>query len=191
MKVFVYLGLILLLFSCGEQQKVETKTVEKSEFNTAKKHTQATVVLKKFEKDVENWKEHETLNDFIQKFQSISPNNALSSSRELNTLVKSLNDSIKPVFLESPSFNARVNLLYNETLRLYDMSSISSIKAEEVNLQVSKMLHAYSSVNSRINTTILQRNLEEELENPKTLRKPSLELNPKEIDLSLEKEGFI
>lgn len=167
MKRFAYLGLFLLFFSCGKQQKKGEGIEQKSEFSTTEKHSQSTIILKKFERNIENWKEHEALNYFIQKFQSISPNNALNNSRELNELVKTLNDSIKPVFLQSPSFNARVNLLYNETLRLYDMSSISSIKAEEVNLQVEKMLHAFSSVNSKINTTILQQNLNKEIEKEK------------------------
>lgn len=187
MKAFIYLGFVLLFLSCGKSQKEEAQVVEKSEFSIQKKHSESTVILKKNKKSIEDWKEYETLNDFIQKFQSISPISSLSNSRELNSLVKNLNDSIKPVFLKSPAFNARVNLLYNETLRLYDMSSISSIKAEEVNLQVGKMLHAFSSLNSKINTIILQQNLEKEVESTKATKSVYIDSIPGERSSVLER----
>jgi hypothetical protein len=93
----------------------------------------------------------------------MSPNEALNNSRELNGLTLSLRDSIKPVFLETPAFSARVNLLLNETLRLYDLSSIPIIKPQQVNDQVEKVLNSFSSINSKINTIILQSNLESEV----------------------------
>tara|TARA_R110002073_G_scaffold108336_5_gene243554 strand:+ start:131237 stop:131821 length:585 start_codon:yes stop_codon:yes gene_type:complete len=189
MKAFIYLGFVLLFLSCGKSEKVEDQVIEKSEFSTPKKHSEAAVVLKKNRNSLEDWKEYEALNDFIQKFQSISPNGSLSNSKELNSIVKNLNDSIKPAFLESPAFNARVNLLYNETLRLYDMSSISSIKAEEVNLQVGKMLHAFSSLNSKINIIILQQNLEKEVEDTKLRKSVYIDSIPNKRPETLEKDA--
>jgi len=187
MKAFIYLSFVLLFLSCGKSQKEEAQVVEKSEFSTQKKHSKSTVVLKKNKKIIEDWKEYEALNDFIEKFHSISPNSSLSNARELNSLVKSLNDSIKPVFLQSPAFNARLNLLYNETLRLYDISSISSIKAEEVNLQVEKVLHAFSSINSKINTIILQQNLEKEVENTRATKSTYIDSISEERPAVLER----
>lgn len=193
MKTFIFLGLCILFFSCGKQQKEEQKVIDKSDFNTVKKHVEILDVSKKFETKIENWLEYESVNEFIQQFNSISPSEAINNSRELNNLVKSLRDSIKPTFLESPAFHARVNLLYNETLRLYDMSSISSIKADQVNLQVEKIVEAFSSVNSKINTTILQQNLDREIENGPHRNPISidtiLDKKPKVIDKIPRREG--
>jgi len=75
------------------------------------------------------------------------------------------------MFLESPAFNARLNLLFNETLRLFDMSSIPSIKAVEVDEQVDKVLQAFSSINSKINTIILQTQLDNDVEDINFKRK--------------------
>ena len=40
------------------------------------------------------------------------------------------------------------------------MSSIPAIKANEVNNHIDKVLNAFSSINSKINTTLKQRELE-------------------------------
>ena len=74
------------------------------------------------------------------------------------------------------------------------MSGISAIKAGEVNLQVKKILDAFSSLNSKINTVILQKNLDEEIERIKQLRtKPESDSIPKEkqeaIDRIRKKRG--
>ena len=165
MKFFAYLGFVLLLFSCGRQKDNGSDVIQTPERSIAKKHSKTIVISKNAKKKVEDWKQYEELSDFIQKFNSISPNEALSNARGLNVLVKSLNDSIKPTFIESPAFSARVNLLFNESLRLYDMSTISSIKADEVNIQVEKILEAYSSMNSKISTVVQQEILNREVEN--------------------------
>ncbi len=187
MKFFFYVALFLFFVSCDSPEQTAQQAVEKPESSIAKKHEPILVVNQKFESKVENWKEYEALNDFIQSFTSITPNEALNNSRELNGLVKSLNDSIKPVFLEIPAFNARTNLLQNETLRLNDMSSISAIKAEEVNLQVEKILEAFSSVNSKINTLVLQSILDSEVTDVNFNRTPNIS-SPKIVDLPKKKK---
>jgi len=127
------------------------------------KHEQLELVQKKYQAKIEDWKEYDNLLEFLNQYKAISPNDAINNSNELNDKAKSLNDSIKPKILETPAFNARLNLLYNETLRLYDMSSIPSIKATEINEQVTKVLHAFSAINSKINTTLRQVELENEI----------------------------
>ncbi len=163
MKHLFYLVFVLFFVACGESQKTPDQVVEKSGKNTLKKHDQILTVHKEFRSEVDDWSEYDALNNFIQQYTSISPNEALNNSRELNGLTKSLNDSIKPAFLNTSAFNARVNFMYNETLRLHDMSSIFAIKSEEVNNQVDKILMAYSSINSKINTTLLQSKLDSEV----------------------------
>lgn len=150
--------------SCKDTKKDIIQVVKKSAYSVVKKHESIIPVQKKYQSKIDEWREYENLNEFLQQYFSISPNDAVNNSRELNDLTKSLNDSIKPTFLENPAFNARINLLYNETLRLYDMSSIPAIRATEINEQVSKILSSYSSVNSKINTLIKQDELENNLE---------------------------
>ena len=168
MKYFIYLFFIAVFVTCQEAPQEEvTVDANQSQFSTNKSHTQVLAVNGKGLKKIDNWQEYRSLNDFLKQYQTISPNEALNNSKELNDLVKVLKDSAQPEFLTSPSFKARVNLLHNETLRLYDMSSISSIKQNEVNEQVEKLLGAFSSVNSKINTVVQQQELNEQIDEEK------------------------
>ena len=162
-KFLFYCGLILFFASCSQSKENTSQVTEKPESSVVKKHISILQVKTHFQPKIEDWKEYDIINNFIKQFVTISPNEALNNSRELNDLTKSLRDSIKPVFLETPAFSARINLLFNETLRLYDLSSIPAIKPHQVNEQVEKVLNSFSSVNSKINTIILQSNLEKEV----------------------------
>ena len=194
MKIIVnFLGIFPLLFlvvSCGNKREQVKKIANKSEFKVAKQHPAMEAIKTNTSKKIEDWQEYRVLTDFIQQYKSISPNEALNNSRELNSLVKSLKDSVKPEFLELNSFNARINHLYNETLRLNDMSAISSIKYNEVNEEVSMVIQAFSSVNSKINTLMLQKELDALVNDPEFGRrlKDSLTLdNMKQFELDPDK----
>jgi len=116
----------------------------------------------------EDWGEYNTLTNFItSRFKKTNTQEALSNAKELTLLVKKLNDSIRPELLKTASFKARANILYNETLRLEDLSSIQNIQSKEVNHQVTKIIEAYNSLNSKIATVIMQKKLETELSNSK------------------------
>jgi hypothetical protein len=117
-----------------------------------------------FKKDIENWEEFNLLNSFISNFKKTSPNEALSNAIELKELVKNLKDSVIPEKFNIAPFNARVNILYNEALRLTDLTYISSIKAEEVNAQIDKVLNSFSSLKGKINTIITQKKFEEAID---------------------------
>ena len=160
MKIVFYCVCFLIISSCNDKKINATQVIDKPESSRIKKHAQIATIQSKFEADIDAWTEYENLIVFLNQYMSISPNDALNNSRELNDITKSLNDSIKPQFLETPAFKARVNLLYNETLRLYDMSSIPAIKATEVNNQIDKVLNAFSSINFKINTILKQRELD-------------------------------
>jgi hypothetical protein len=162
-----FLGLILLFAQCeSEPQSTET-TTSLSKSNVAQKHEKLVRLERKALDKVDNWQEYQSLREFLTQYQSISPYEALNNSKELNDLVASLKDSVSPEFLEVSSFKARVNLLHNETLRLFDMSHISSIKDEEVNQQVAKVLKSFSSVNLKINTILKQDELDRLVDDPK------------------------
>lgn len=176
MRFFIFLLFIALFISCEGKQEKAAIIINKSEFSTAQKQSQIVALTSNVTRKIDDWQEYASVKDFLIQYRSISPNEALNNSKELNDLVKVMKDSIKPDFLESNSFNARINLLHNETLRLFDMSSISSIKSEEVNQQVTKVMEAFSSVNSKINTLVLQADLDAQVNDPnfKRIKKDSL-----------------
>ena len=150
------------LFSCGNK-KTDTikKTQGKSKLSIAKQHATYEKINPIFEKEVENWQELNTVHSFIQKFDKVSPNEALSNALELRDLVTILKDSVTPNIFDIPSFQARVNILHNETLRLADLTRIPAITFEDVNLQVNKTIVAFSSVNSKINTILSKKQFED------------------------------
>lgn len=158
--------------SCNSSQKDDIEqTVEKPKTSIVKKHEAIISIDSKYESTIEDWKEYTNFTTFIDRYKAISPEDAINNSRELNIIAKSLNDSIKPKVLETPAFNARLNLLLNETLRLFDMSTIAAIKSEETDSQVAKVLHAFSSVNSKINTIVKQKELDSAVEDVNFKRK--------------------
>ena len=163
MRFIFYCLFILLISSCNDKNTTAKEVIERPETSRVKKHNQVPSIQPKFQTAIDAWNEYENLRVFLQQFTAISPNDALNNSRELNDITKSIIDSVTPQFLETDAFKSRANLLYNETLRLYDMSSIPAIKASEVNNQVAKILNAFSSVNFKINTILTQRELEKDI----------------------------
>lgn len=166
MKFLKFLLVLALFASCKNKPQQTTEVVKKSEFSTEQKHAQLETIKRHASKKIEDWQEYAGVKNFLEQYKSISPNEALNNSKELNDLVKVMKDSANPEFLELDSFKARVNLLHNETLRLFDMSAISSIKSEEVNEQVTKVLDAFSSINSKINTLVQQADLDAQVDDP-------------------------
>ena len=160
MKYIIYSICSLFFLSCNDGKINSKQAIKKPQLSQIKKHVKISKIHAKYQTEIEEWQEYENLSVFLNQFATISPNDALNNSRELNDLAKNLVDSLKPVIFETPAFNARVNLLYNQTLRLFDMSSIPAIKANEVNNHIDKVLNAFSSINSKINTTLKQRELE-------------------------------
>ena len=167
MRVITLLFALILMASCGTSSQEVKKEIKKSEFTISQKHEPVLIVNRSAAKKIDEWNEYRSVKEFLTQFESISPNEALNNSRELNGLVEVMKDSVMPEFLDKPSFKARVNLMHNETLRLYDMSSISAIKHSEVNAQVVKILEAFSTINSKINTLIQQEELDQQVDDPK------------------------
>jgi len=89
----------------------------------------------------------------------------LNNAIQLSEVVKFLKDSIRPTELLNLSFRTRVNVLENEALRLKDMTFITAITAKEVNVQVDKIIAAFSATNSKINTIYSQLEVEKDIDN--------------------------
>lgn len=162
MKPFIYLFFSIILFSCSSK-KDETLNVsqQKNALSITYQQQPVEAVKPKFYKQIEDWKALNTLNVFIKRFENVSPNEALINALELKGLVKELKDSISPKIFNLPSFKARVNVFYNEALRLADLTDIPAISSSEVNMQVTKTLEAFSAVNSKINNLLTKKEFED------------------------------
>ena len=191
MKYIIYSICALFFLSCNDGKINSKQAIKKPQLSQIKKHVKISKIHAKYQTEIEEWQEYENLRFFLNQFASISPNDALNNSRELNDLAKNLVDSLKPVIFETPAFNARVNLLYNQTLRLFDMSSIPAIKANEVNNHIDKVLNAFSSINSKINTTLKQRELELSVEDINYKKEISKNKTSTEFDIKKFTRWFI
>ena len=127
-------------------------------------HTPTENVLPIHLKEVKDWNALQDIDSFFVKFRKITPNEALSNAIELKDLIKRLNDSIKPKKFQTPSLTARINVLYNEALRLADLTRIGAIKAQEVNTQVDKTMAAFSNINTKINSILAKIRFENEID---------------------------
>ena len=127
-------------------------------------HTATENVLSTHLKEVKDWNELQDIDSFFVKFRKITPNEALSNAIELKDLIKRLKDSVKPEKFKIPSLTARINILYNEALRLADLTRIGAIKAQEVNTQVDKTMAAFSNINTKINSILAKIRFENEID---------------------------
>lgn len=155
----------VVFFSCDKKKVAVVQKQEiKSLLSVVKDYNVAEKVNPLFVKDIEDWKELKAVDNFLSRFKKASPNEILSNALELKELVQSLKDSIKPPLFENASFNTRVNILQNETLRLSDMTFIPAIKAEEVTMQTAKIMNAFSAVNSKVNSILLKKGFEDDID---------------------------
>ena len=165
MKQILSLLLSIILFSCGNNKKNSIITTqEKPALSIEKLHVSIENIQPVFEEKVASWQELKMVNSFLKKFKNVSPKEALSNALELRDLVVNLKDSLKAETFDIPSFNARVNLLHTETLRLADLTLIPAITSEEVHLQIDKTIAAFSAVNSKINTLLSKKKFEDEID---------------------------
>ena len=112
--------------------------------------------------NLNSWIEYQEVDALISKYQRISVIDALTTSVELANSVKMLNDSIRIEELEIDEVKTRLAVLYNQSLRLKDMSNITSIKQEEVTAEIQNILEAFSAINAKINNVYLKKSLQEE-----------------------------
>ncbi|MFY9242021.1 MAG: hypothetical protein WAO74_03235 [Polaribacter sp.] len=164
MKKIAFILFSVFILSCVKDEKVaEQKQDSKLLLSVVNENSSVEIIDNIFRIEVENWEELNTLEVFLKRFKKASSNEILSNALELETLAKSLIDSIKPELFNIPSLNARINIFYNETLRLSDMSAIPAIKAEEVFEETEKIIKSFSAINAKINTILIKKRFEEEI----------------------------
>lgn len=164
-RIFILLFAFFLVVSCKNKEIDTNKnTVERPNASVAKTHRVSTTIRTIFKPEIEDWETYRNVDDFINRFKNASANEVLSNALELEDLIKKVKDTVKPRVLMSPALNARINVLYNESLRLSDMTLIPAITAEEVHEQTDKVLKAFSSLNAKINTVLLKKRFEEAID---------------------------
>jgi hypothetical protein len=114
---------------------------------------------------IKDWDEYSSVSSYLKNnYTLISPSLSLEMSKELSDLVKTMKDSLQIKALNNRGVFARIYTLNSEALRLKDMSSISSIKASEVSLQVEKVVAIYNSINSKINSVYAQQSFDQNID---------------------------
>ena len=165
MRKIIALCCLLCLMGCVPSQKEDDPKKDESLSlkNVVKKNIDYDVVKPIYKTELENWAAYRNVDLFLEKYKLISPNEALNNALELQDLTLALKDNINVEILKTPSFQARLNVLHNEVLRLSDMTYISAIKADEVNDQVEKILIIFSAINNKINTVFTREKFESEI----------------------------
>ena len=164
MKYIYLLVLLVFTFSCQNNEGKDAEKKPKPLMSIAEMHTATENVLSTHLKEVKDWNELQDIDSFFVKYRKITPNEALSNAIELKDLIKRLKDSVKPEKFKIPSLTARINILYNEALRLADLTRIGAIKAPEVNTQVDKTMEAFSNINTKINSILAKIRFENEID---------------------------
>lgn len=156
---------ILLLYSCKKnEQKAEESAINKPIRSSMIKAENPIVQLNSASKELtDSWPEYQRFDDLIGQYEEISMNEALLNSVELSVLAQQLKDSIRVEKLNIPEVKIRLNVLYTETLRLADMSTIPTITEKLVAEENSNMIDAYSALNLKINNMNQREKLNSEI----------------------------
>lgn len=187
MKLLVILSTFLVFAtSCKSKQKQQETAVKKPEMNTVINHKPYKKLNPYAEKELTDWKSFKDLSDYLNRFEKTSPSNALNNANELKNLVTDVKKNMVDD-LKTPAFNARINVLENEVLRLVDMSLIPAITPNEVNSQVDKIFLIFSNVNAKINTVYEQKKLNNDINLDDFFKLDSTDIRkPKKKDKLLE-----
>jgi len=165
-KNFLFLLLLLIILGCNDVKKKETDIkLETTQTTPDTKiiNSIGETLSPESRKLVENWSEYTTLDEIISDYYTITNDEALRKAKDLSNYTQQLRDSIRINDLDRPDVKIRLNVLHNTSLRLTDMETIKTIKPEEIKLEVTNLLNAFSAVNSKINNILIQKNLESEL----------------------------
>lgn len=165
MKNSIFILIFVAFFSCDKKENnVVVKQDKKSLLSVSNTYKIVEKINPNFSAEISSWQELKAVDGFLLRFKKATSNEVLSNALELKALVQALKDNQKPALFNNDSFNTRVNILYNETLRLSDMTFIPAIKAEEVNEQTQKIMSAFSAINSKVNSILLKNKFEDEIE---------------------------
>ncbi len=165
-KIFIaFLALTLFISACkNEEQKAKEENDSSPVKNSLIKSEKPITKLNPASKEmVATWPEYQKFDELISQYQETSMNEALLNSIELSELARQLKDSVRIEKLDIPEVKIRLNVLYSETLRLADMSTIPTITEALVAQENNNVIDAYSALNIKINNMTAQDELNEEI----------------------------
>ena len=165
-KIIVFFIIFVLMFSTCKKKEQKTDTEQATELievSMIKSEKPITRLNSASEKMVMTWPEYQKFDELISQYQEISMSEALLNSVELSELAQQLKDSIRIEKLDIPEVKIRLNVLYSETLRLADMSTIPTITEVMVTQENNNVIEAYSALNLKINNMSVQDKLNEEI----------------------------
>lgn len=140
-----------------EQKKYSNPKDEFVQFDTLK----AEAVV--YKDSIANWKGYHKVVETLEKLKNNTPNEALNISEELVDNVKLMKDSITVTQLKIRGVRARLNALYNQSLRLKEMKNIPAITIPEVKKQTQGLFVIFRMINRKIDAVYKQIDFENEL----------------------------
>lgn len=165
----LFLFCTLIFSSCESKQEnsreavVEEDTVQYI-FQEQKTYVFAEELTDFSKVATKDWTGYVKLTHFLKEHYLLtSPQTALEMSEDLYAIVAKIRDSFSVKELKTQGFDARLNVLNSEVLRLTDMSEITVIKAEEVVEQTEKIVAVYNAINAKINSIYARKLLDEEV----------------------------
>ena len=170
---------IFIVFSCKNKEKndQDEASFKEERLSTIESDKPIARLNTKASELVKTWPEYQNFEELINQYQEITISEALLNSVELSVLAQQLKDSIRVEKLNIPEVKIRLNVLYSETLRLADMSSIPTITEESVEKENNNMIEAFSALNLKINNMNLQDELNSEISKfiDQVLESPSID----------------
>ena len=94
MKYIIYSICALFFLSCNDGKINSKQAIKKPQSSQIKKHKKVSKIQAKYQPEIEEWQEYENLSVFLNQYTSISPNDALNNSRELNDIANNRKNSM-------------------------------------------------------------------------------------------------
>lgn len=116
-----------------------------------------------YKDSIKDWKGYFKVAKDLDFLKKTTPNEVLSASDELVKDVTLMRDSITVQTLNEKGIKARLNALYNQSLRLKEMKSIPAIKVSEIIDETKGLFSIYRMINHKINALYEQVNFEKDL----------------------------
>lgn len=170
MKYIALFVIFCTVFIACEQKKTQ-KSVKETAKNEKYLNTKdETIVfdsiapIKIIYKDsIVDWKGYFKVTKALEGLKETTPNEALNAAEELVKDVELMRDSITVKVLDERGMRARMNVLFNQALRLQEMKDIPAITVDEIIKQTQGLFTIFRMINTKINAIYEQNDFEKEL----------------------------
>lgn len=169
---FAIAVIFVLIVSCKkdtEKKEVVTKlSIKNSKYSNPKDDVllfdSIGFVNVKYKDSITTWSGYYRVKKTLESLKETTPNLVLNASQNLVADVVVMRDSIPVTGLKVKGMRARINGLYNQSLRLQEMNEIPSITVKEVIRQTKGLFVIFRTIDKKINAIYEQVDFEKELE---------------------------